>query len=105
MVYRVIVTPDAQTDLKHSAAYIRRDSRSAADRWLKQMRARIRTLSRYPERCPLAPESETFGEPVRELLCGSGNRGTYRVIFVVIDNIVYVSHVRHGSMLPLTPED
>ena len=105
MVYRVIVTPDAKRDLRIARAYIRRDSPTAADRWLKQMRARIRTLAQHPERCVFAPEAQSFGEPIRELLCGTGNRGTYRVIFAILDKVVYVLHVRHGSMLPLAPED
>jgi hypothetical protein len=37
------------------------------------------------------------------LLFGTGNRGTYRFLFVVLDRSVFVVHVRHGSMLPLSP--
>jgi plasmid stabilization system protein ParE len=104
MVYRVIITPDAKKNLRTASAYIRRDSPAAAERWLTRMRAAIRTLASNPERCPMAPEAATFDEPIRELPCGSGNRGTYRVVFVIIDKIVYVLHVRHGSMLPLAPD-
>jgi phage-related protein len=42
---------------------------------------------------------------IRELFFGSGNRGTYRFLFAVIDESVYVLHVRHGSMLPLSPDE
>jgi hypothetical protein len=38
------------------------------------------------------------------MLLGAGNRGTYRVLFVIIDKSVLVIHVRHGSMLPLGSE-
>ena len=105
MVYRVFITPDANQNLRAQSAYIRRDSRAAAERWLGRMRTAIKSLSQHPERCPMAPEALTFGQPLRELLCGTGNRGTYRVIFMVIDRAVYVLHVRHGSMLPLDPKD
>ena len=105
MVYRVIVMPDAKKELRQAAAYIRRDSAVAARRWFKRMNARIETLAKHPERCPLAPEAEVFDEPIRELLCGAGNRGTYRVLFAIVENTVAVLHVRHGSMLPLAPED
>jgi hypothetical protein len=37
------------------------------------------------------------------LLFGTGNRGTYRFLFVVLDKSVYVVHVRHRSMLSLSP--
>jgi hypothetical protein len=63
-----------------------------------------RTLSHHPERCPLAQESASFDQPIRELLFGEGNRGVCRIIFVLIDKSVYVLHVRHESMLPLDAE-
>jgi phage-related protein len=51
----------------------------------------------------MAPESTSFDEPVRELFFGTGNRGTYRFLFVIseTEKTVYLLHVRHGSMLPL----
>lgn len=105
MAYRVILTPQAEVDLRTAYRYIRRDAPRAAREWIRQARRSIKTLSHYPERCPLAPESASFDQPVRELLFGSGNRGTYRFLFTVIGNLVYVLHIRHGSMLPLNPEE
>ena len=95
--------PEAKADLRLSAAYIRGDSPAAARRWLVQIKTRIATLARLPNRCPLAPEAASFGEPIRELLFGSGNRGTYRILFIIDISAVEVLNVRHGSMLPLTP--
>ena len=100
------MVPTATKDLRVAAAYIRRDFPAAARRWYKQIKARIATLKYLPERCRIAPEGEHFGEPIRELLYGSGNRGTYRVLFYIVETRVDVIHVRHGSMLPLsTPDD
>ena len=53
----------------------------------------------------LAPDSISFSEPIRELFYGHGNRGTYRILFVVLDKAVFVLHIRHGAMLPLKPDD
>ncbi len=39
------------------------------------------------------------------MFIGSGNRGTYRVLFVIVDKSVRVIHVRHGSMLPFGVEE
>ena len=105
MRYLVIVTPEAETDLRNAASYIRRDNPRAARSWLKGARQRIKALGQYPERCPLAPESASFSEPIRELFYGHGNRGTYRILFVVLDKAVFVLHIRHGAMLPLKPDD
>ena len=101
MTYRVVITPDAQADLRSTYRYIRRDAPRAARDWIKHARQKAKSLAHHPERCPLAPEGYLFDEPIRELLFGTGNRGTYRILFVVLDKSVYVLNVRHGSMLPL----
>jgi plasmid stabilization system protein ParE len=105
MHYRVVLTPEAEADLRTAYRYIRQRAPRAAREWIRRARQRIKTLSHSPERCPLAPESASFDEPIRELLFGTGNRGTYRFLFTVIDKSVYILHIRHGSMLPLNPEE
>jgi len=103
--HSVIITPEAESDLRSATGYIRRDNARAASAWLRGARQKIKTLAQYPERCSLAPESASFNEPIRELFYGHGNRGTYRILFVVLDKADFVLHVRHGSMLPLKPEE
>lgn len=105
MRYRVVVTPDAEVDLRIAYHYIRERAPRAAREWIRRARSEIRTLARFPERCPMAPESSSFDEPIRQMLFGSGNRGTYRILFTVIDTSVFILHVRHGSMLPLGSEE
>jgi plasmid stabilization system protein ParE len=101
MTYRVIVTPAAESDLRTAYRYIRGQAPVAAREWIRRARQSAKRLARRPERCPLAPESTSFNQPVRELFFGAGNPGTYRFLFVVLDQTVYILHVRHGSMLPL----
>jgi len=103
MTYRVIVTPAAESDLRTAYRYIRSQAPRAARDWIRRARQTARNLAHHPERCPMAPESASFDLPIRELFFGSGNRGTYRFLFVVFDEekSVYILHVRHGSMLPL----
>lgn len=105
MIYKVVVTPEAEEGLRDAYLFIRRDSSAAARRWATSARRAIRGLSRFPDRCPIAPESREFDRAIRELLYGSGNRGTYRILFTIIDRTVFVLHVRHGSMQPLLMED
>src|SRR5439155_23213847 len=101
MTYRVIITPQAELDLRTTYRHIRTQSRQAAQEWLRHARQSAKSLARHPQRCPLAPESTAFHQPIRELLFGKRNRGTYRLLFLVSHESVYVLHVRHGSMLPL----
>ena len=105
MTYRVIIMPRAESDLRTIYGYIRDQAPRAASNWLKRARQAAKSLARYPERCPFAPESASFDEPIRQLLFGSGSRGTYRFLFTVLEDTVYVLHVRHGSMLLLSPDE
>ena len=105
MTYRVIITPEAEADLRTNYRYIRSQAPRAARDWIRRARQCAKSLARRPERCPLAPESASFSQPIRELFFGTGNRGTYRFLFVVLGQSVYILHVRHGSMLPLSPPD
>jgi plasmid stabilization system protein ParE len=105
MTYRVIITPEAANDLKTIYRYIRSQAPRAARNWIKRARQNANSLAHHPERCPFAPESISFEEPIRELLFGTGNRGTYRFLFVILDKSVYILHARHGSMQPLSPPD
>jgi len=104
MNYRVIVTPRAKHNLRTIRDYIFKQAPHAADDWLDRAERAVER-NHHPERCPLAPESLSFGKPIRQLLFGVGNRGTYRLLFVVADQSVYVLHVRHGSRLPLSSSD
>jgi len=100
MTYRVIVTPAVESDLRTAYRYIRAQAPRAARDWIRRARQSAKSLARHPERCPLAPESASFDQPIRELFFGSGKRGTYRFLFVVLEEEKSVSilHVRHGSM-------
>lgn len=102
---RVVVTPQAEKDIRAIYSRIRLEAPVAAARWRKEMRACIKTLARFPERSSLAPESETFNEPIRQMLYGRGNRGTYRILFSILEKTVFVLHVRHGSMNVLLPKN
>jgi len=95
------VTPAAESELRAAYRYIRNRAPVAARDWIGGARRAAKTLARRPDSCPLAPESVSFDQPIRELFFVSGNRGTYRFLFVVIAQSVYILHVRHGSMLLL----
>ena len=103
MSYRLIVTPRAKNNLITIHAYILKEAPEAADSWLQRADCAVESLGEHPERCPLAPEASSFGKPIRQLLFGSGNRGTYRILYLVLEEkrSVYILHVRHGSRLPL----
>jgi len=96
--YKVVLTRTAELDLRKAYRYLLQQGigRPARD-WLAGLRKKIQSLGRDPERASLAPETEVVDYVIREIFYGSGNRGTYRIIFEVEGNVVRVLHVRHGS--------
>lgn len=88
---RVIITPNAERDIRDIYRRIRDTAPNAARRWREGIRAQIKTLAKFPERATLAPESETFDEAIRQLLYGKDNRGTYRILFTILKNTVLCS--------------
>jgi plasmid stabilization system protein ParE len=104
VTYRVIITPNAESELRAAYRYLRDQAPDAARAWVKGVRQKIRSLAHNPERAPLAPEGISFDDPIREVFYGRGNRGTYRILFAVLGPRVYILHVRHGSMLPVEPD-
>lgn len=98
MTHRVVVEPRAERDLWDSARWIEKNSKSTAIalRWARGIRAKMTTLKSHPQRCPVADESDAFGEEVRQLLYGK-QHGVYRVLFTIRGESVHVLTIRHSA--------
>lgn len=98
MKFRVIIQPRAERDIEAAAGWILDQSGSPpiALRWLRGIRATVAKLKVSPLRCPVAADSDAYGEEVRVLLHGS-RRGQYRVLFAVRGDTVHVLTVRHSA--------
>ncbi len=70
-----------------------------AEKWRRGIFARIDTLRRLPYRCPRAVEGGRSGKDVRELLYGK-RMSTYRVLFVVQDDVVTILAIRRATRGP-----
>ena len=104
MTYWVSVQRTAKLDMLEACRWISRHSPAAANKWLDKTWKEIQTLESNPQRCALAPETESFSQPIRQLLVGR-RRGVYRVLFQIKDDEVLVLHVRHGARQPLEQWD
>jgi plasmid stabilization system protein ParE len=105
MTYRVVVEPRAERDIQLAAHWIlgQSGSRATAVRWARKLRGTIATLKVNPQRCPIDPNSDVYGEAVRVLLHGK-RRGVYRVLFVIRRDTVHVLTVRHSAQRSLADE-
>ena len=98
--FRVILLPSAERDIGEAYEWVAEQDAEAAIRWYNRLLQVVFPLDTFPERCPLAPESEFFNSEIREIFHG---RRQYkcRILFTVGENEVHVLHVRHGARLAL----
>jgi plasmid stabilization system protein ParE len=105
MSFTIDIRPLARDDILRVVRRIARTvSPASAARWNNGIFTKINTLSRQPERCPLADEAATLGFDLRVLLYGRG-RHVYRILFTIYGNTVNVLRVRHAAQDWLTEDD
>ncbi len=102
MAYRVELSSRAIREAEEARDWIAQDSPRRAAAWYQRLLDKIESLKEYPERCPLAPESDAFEEKIRQLLYGK-RRGVYRVLFAVRGEVVYIFSIRHSARDFLEP--
>ena len=96
MAFRVEPTERAKRDLDAILEWLlSQDAGEAGLRWFRRMGEAILSLSEFPQRCPVAPETAEFSFEVRHLICGRKPH-QYRILFTVQNDVVIVLHVRHG---------
>ena len=98
--WNVIVELPAQQDIAEARLWIAANDVKAADRWFDSVYDTIGSLELFPERCPLAPESEFLNREIREIFHGR-RQYKYRILFTVAKDTVHVLHIRHGARLAL----
>ena len=101
MEYRIKIMSMVWDDLDSIYIWIKTNqSTGAADSWLAEIHAVIKTLSTFPASCPVAPEGHQFGVEVRQRLYGN-RRVAYRILFHITEDsdgpLVSVLRVRHSA--------
>ncbi len=92
MRYRVEITEPAQENIQEVYDWLDAESHAASTGWIDGLLGTIESLTSFPLRCPLAPESTDHAEEIRQIFYDS-----YRILFVIRKPKVFVLHVRHGS--------
>ena len=90
----VEITKIAEHDIYSVFKYIAMDNPGSAAGWVKEIERQINSLERFPERCPIVPESVDLGKEYRHFIYGD-----YRTIFRVEGSKVLIMRVIHGSRL------
>ena len=103
MTYTLRVTARAVADADEAHAWMAKHFSSAqADRWYQGLFRHMETLTRQPQRCPRAAESDKFPEELRELLYGK-RKNKYRIIFTIRGDAVFVLFIHHAARKELEP--
>ena len=98
--WSVIVELPAQEDIAEAHRWLAERDSEAADRWFNSLYDKLDSLEMFPERCPLAPESQFFSAEIREAFHGR-RQHKYRILLTVTEDEVHILHVRHGARLAL----
>ena len=93
-IYKVNITKTAEIDIEEIWQYISNDSIPNAKKFIHAVEGKIQTLEKFPQRCPIIPESELLGLEYRHLIIEN-----YRIIFKLEKNIVYVMRAVHSARL------
>jgi plasmid stabilization system protein ParE len=100
MAYRVELSQRAARDIEEAFEYIRSRAPVSAQRWRGGLQGRLRMLETNPEGFGFAPENEAAKADLRQLLYG-----TYRVLYTIRGETVFIITVRHGARSFLTGEE
>lgn len=89
---RIRWTPQAADDLEAIAEFIGADSQHYARMVVLDLLTAIARLQQFPMMGRIVPESQN--QSIREIILGS-----YRIIYRVVDDIVEILTIYHGSRL------
>lgn len=79
MAYRIEISPTAIADVEGIFLWMKDYSIDQAHQWVRGCYEIMLTLENFPNRCPLAIESQYLNRPVRQLL----HKKQYRILFTV----------------------
>ena len=106
MKCQVEITDCAHEDIGRNALWwAEHHSYEQAVHWKDAIYEQLNELSLTPERHSLAAENADFAFEIREKLVGVGARPSYRAVFTIQHNMVYVLTIQRGSQDTLHPED
>ena len=95
MNYQVIIQPTAFQEIETSYRWMCDNlSPEMANNWYYEFQDTIASLQNFPNRCSKALESKVIGCEVRQIWIGKKRK--YRVLFVVMEDVVAILHVRNS---------
>jgi plasmid stabilization system protein ParE len=98
MTYRVVILQQAIDDLTRNARWWSANhSVDQALAWLESVEGQLLELSELPERFGICPEDGLFKYDIRQMPVGLGSRKSYRVVYTIRKNEVFVLTIRRAE--------
>lgn len=106
MTFRVMLLPRAEADIEANAHWwATHHSVDQAAHWFDAMHEQLKLLAHFPERNGLSAENDEFPYEIRDKLLGVGPHPSYRAIFTIKDDAVYVLTVRRSAQDVVRPSE
>jgi plasmid stabilization system protein ParE len=103
---RLTILPQAREDVRRNAEWwALHHSPEQAARWLDAIQSQLESIVDFPESHSLSAENDEFTYEIRDKLLGLGARPSYRAVFTVKGDNVYVLTVRRSAQDILRPSD
>lgn len=97
-MFRVIILPRAEADIESAANWwAKHHSPRQAKKWFDTIHEQLKSLAQFPVGNGLSAENGDFPYEIRDKLLGLGSRPSYRTVFTVKGEVIYVLAVRHGA--------
>jgi plasmid stabilization system protein ParE len=104
--FRVILLPRAEADIEANAQWwATHHSVEQAVRWFEAIHEQLQSLAILPKSSGLSAEAGDFRYEIRDKLLGLGSRPSYRAVFTIKGDAVYVLTVRRGAQDVVRPDD
>lgn len=104
--FSVVILPKAEEDIERNARWwAENHDVDQAVKWFFAVRDQILSLKQQPESHGLSAENFDFPYDIRDKLIGLGARPSYRAVFTIRDETVYVLAVLRSSQDVLHPDD
>ena len=106
MSHRLIILPQAKADvLRNAEWWAHHHSSEQAAIWLDAIQSQLESLTEFPESHSRSAENDAFPYEIRDKLLGLGSRPSYRAVFTIDGDTVYVLTVLRSAQGTLRPSD
>ena len=105
MSHRLVIMPRAERDVEKILIFLKRHSRDGAQRWFSAFETVLQRLREAPTSYGFAPEDGMGGYQLHQVLFKTRRGRTYRAVFTIRDNTIFILRVRGPGQAPLTADE